>query len=102
MSFKNVEVKKKANVYHGGSVTSRTVITAEGKRLTLGVMLPGSYTFNTGEPELIEVTQGKCRIKLGEAGKWGDYSAGQSFSVPGKTRFDIEVTELVDYVCHFG
>ena len=83
-------------------MTSRTVITAEGKRLTLGVMLPGSYTFNTGEPELIEVTQGKCRIKLDEAGKWGDYSAGQSFSVPGKTRFDIEVTELVDYVCHFG
>lgn len=102
MSFRNVEVKKKANIYHGGNVTSRTVITHDGKRLTLGVMLPGSYTFNTGEPELIEVTQGKCRIKLGEAANWSDYSAGQSFSVPGKTQFDIEVTELVDYVCHFG
>ena len=102
MSFKNVEVKKKANVYHGGNVTSRTVITEDGKRLTLGVMLPGSYTFNTGEPELIEVTQGKCRIKIGDSGKWDDYGAGQKFSIPAKVRFDIEVIELVDYVCHFG
>lgn len=102
MSFKNVEVKKKANIYHGGNVTSRTVITAEGKRLTLGVMLPGSYTFNTGEPELIEVTQGKCRIKAGDAQNWADYSAGQKFSVPAKVSFDIEVTEMLDYICHFG
>ncbi|MCL5801958.1 MAG: pyrimidine/purine nucleoside phosphorylase [Gammaproteobacteria bacterium] len=102
MSFKNVEVKKKANIYHGGNVTSRTVITTDGKRLTLGVMLPGAYSFNTDEPEVIELTQGKCRIKIGDAGKWSDYSAGQKFSIPAKTRFDIEVTELVDYVCHFG
>lgn len=102
MSFKNVEVRKKANVYHGGNVTSRTVITTDGKRLTLGVMLPGAYSFNTDEPEVIELIQGKCRIKIGDAGKWSDYSAGKNFSIPAKTRFDIEVTELVDYVCHFG
>ncbi|MBI3345272.1 MAG: pyrimidine/purine nucleoside phosphorylase [Gammaproteobacteria bacterium] len=102
MSFKNVEVRKKANVYHGGNVTSRTVITTDGKRLTLGVMLPGAYSFNTDEPEVIELTQGKCRIKIGDAGKWSDHSAGQNFSIPAKTRFDIEVTDLVDYVCHFG
>jgi hypothetical protein len=102
MSFRNVEVKKKANIYHGGNVTSRTVITPDGKRLTLGVMLPGSYTFNTDEPELIEVTQGKCRIKIGDSGKWDDYGAGQKFSIPAKVRFDIEVMDLVDYVCHFG
>lgn len=102
MSFRNVEVKKKANIYHGGNVTSRTVITPDGKRLTLGVMLLGSYTFNTDEPELIEVTQGKCRIKIGDSGKWDDYGAGQKFSIPAKVRFDIEVMDLVDYVCHFG
>jgi uncharacterized protein YaiE (UPF0345 family) len=102
MSFKNVEVKKKANVYHGGNVTSRTVITPDGKRLSLGVMLPGTYTFNTDEPEVIEVTQGKCRVKIGDSRNWSDYNAGQKFSFPAKTRFDIEVTELLDYVCHFG
>jgi uncharacterized protein YaiE (UPF0345 family) len=102
VSFKNVEVGKKANIYHEGRVTSRTVITADGKRLTLGVMLPGRYTFDTGEPELIEVTQGKCRIRIGDAGKWNDYGAGQSFPIPGKTQFDVEVMELVDYICYFG
>ena len=102
MSFKNVEVKKKANVYHGGNVTSRTVITADGKRLTLGVMLPGTYSFDTGEPEVVEVTQGKCRVKIGDANNWSDYVTGQKFSIPAKTHFDIQVTELLDYVCHFG
>ncbi|MEO6696902.1 MAG: pyrimidine/purine nucleoside phosphorylase [Gammaproteobacteria bacterium] len=101
MSLKNVEVKKKANIYHGGNVTSRTVITADGKRLTLGVMLLGSYTFNTDASEVIEVTQGKCRIKVGDAKSWSEYAAGQNFSIPAQTRFDIEVTELLDYVCHF-
>ena len=47
MSFKNVEVKKKANVYHDGKVTSRTIITPAGEMKTLGVMLPGSYRFST-------------------------------------------------------
>jgi len=31
MSLKNVEVRKKANIYHNGRVTSRTVITAQGE-----------------------------------------------------------------------
>lgn len=101
MSFKNVEVTTKANIYHDGKVTSRTVITAEGDRKTLGVMLPGTYTFNTDAPEVIDVTQGVCRVRIA-AGEWRQYAAGKSFSVPAKSRFDIEVKELLDYVCHFG
>lgn len=101
MSFNNVEVKKKANVYHDGKVTSRTIITGDGQRKTLGVMLPGTYTFNTDAPERMDVTQGRCRVKLDGANQWQDYRAGQSFDVPGKSRFTIEVQELLDYVCHF-
>ncbi len=101
MSFNNVEVKKKANVYHDGKVTSRTIITGDGQRKTLGVMLPGTYTFNTDAPERMDVTQGRCRVKLDGANQWQDYGAGQSFDVPGKSRFTIEVQELLDYVCHF-
>ena len=29
------------------------------------------------------------------------YGAGESFSVPGKSRFDIEVLETLDYVCSY-
>ena len=101
MSFKNVEVTTKANIYHDGKVTSRTVVTAEGDRKTLGVMLPGTYTFNTDAPEVIDVTQGVCRVRIG-AGEWQEFTAGKHFSVPAKSRFEIEVKQLLDYVCHFG
>ena len=102
MSFKNVEVKTKANVYHDGRVTSRTIITPEGEMKTLGVMLPGTYRFSTQAPEKIDVTQGHCRVKLADQQTWTDYQAGQSFSVPGNSHFEIEVIDLFDYVCHFG
>jgi purine/pyrimidine-nucleoside phosphorylase len=102
MSFKNVEVKKKANVYHDGKVTSRTVVTPQGEMKTLGVMLPGTYRFSTQAPEIMELTQGQCRVKLAGGQKWTDYQGGQSFSVPGNSSFEIEVVNLLDYVCHFG
>jgi uncharacterized protein YaiE (UPF0345 family) len=102
VSFKNSEIKKKANVYHEGRVTSRTVITPEGDMKTLGVMLPGLYRFSTEAPETMELTQGQCRVKLADEQGWDEYSAGESFDVPGNSHFEIEVTELLDYVCHFG
>jgi purine/pyrimidine-nucleoside phosphorylase len=101
VSYKNVEVKKKANVYHDGKVTSRTVITPQGEMKTLGVMLPGTYRFNTQAPERIDVTQGHCRVKLANQQGWADYVAGQSFDIPGNSSFEIEVVALLDYVCHF-
>ena len=101
MSFKNVEVKKKANVYHDGKVTSRTVITAGGEMKTLGVMLPGTYRFSTQAPERMEVLQGHCRVKLAEGQTWTDYRDGESFDVPGNSHFEIEVVDLLDYICNF-
>lgn len=102
MSYQNVEVKKKANVYHGGKVTSRTVITPTGEMKTLGVMLPGTYRFTTQAPERIDVTQGSCRVKLADSQQWIEYQAGQSFDIPGNSHFEIEIGEFLDYVCHFG
>lgn len=102
MEFKNATVKHKANVYHDGKVTSRSVVTADGEMKTLGVMLPGSYRFSTGAPEVMELLQGRCRVKLADGQTWTEYEAGQSFSVPGNSHFEIEVDELLDYICHFG
>lgn len=102
MSFRNAEIRKQANIFHGGRVTSRTVITAEGEMKTLGVMLPGTYRFSTQAPERVDITQGHCRVKLAEEQQWREYQAGQNFSVPGDSYFEIEVTDLLDYVCHFG
>ena len=102
MEYKNATVKQKANVYHEGKVTSRSIVTAEGEMKTLGIMLPGIYRFSTQAPEIMEVTQGVCRVKLADDQEWSEYQAGQSFNVPGNSHFDIEVDELLDYICHFG
>jgi hypothetical protein len=100
--FDNVSVVKKANVYFDGRCVSHTVLFPDGSRKTVGVILPGTLTFNTGAPERMELTGGRCRVRIaGEAG-WREYGAGDSFDVPGNTSFDIEVLETLDYVCHFA
>ena len=102
MSFKHVEVKKKANVYHNGQCTSRSIIDANGEVKTLGIMLPGTYRFNTDAAETIDVTQGHCRVKIGAENQWSEYRAGASFAIPAQSHFEIKVESLLDYVCHFA
>jgi uncharacterized protein YaiE (UPF0345 family) len=49
----------------------------------------------------MEINSGHCKVRLqGETG-WKAYGAGEKFTVPGNSSFDIEVTEMLDYVCHF-
>ncbi len=100
--FDNVTVLKKGNVYFDGKCVSHTVIFADGTRKTLGVILPSSLTFNTGAPEIMEINGGSCNVRLKGEDAWKTYAAGTSFNVPGDSSFEIEVTETVDYVCHFG
>jgi uncharacterized protein YaiE (UPF0345 family) len=101
MSFKNAEIKKQANIYDGGKVTSRAVTTADSKTLTLGIMLPGTYSFNTAAAEIMELQSGTCRIRQQGESHWSEYAGGESFNVPANSSFDIEVTEVLDYICYF-
>jgi uncharacterized protein YaiE (UPF0345 family) len=101
--FDNVAVIKQANVYFDGKCVSHTVQFADGTKKSVGVILPATLTFNTGAPEIMETVAGACRVKLAGESEWTAYGAGQSFSVPGNSSFDIEVTgEPYHYVCHFA
>lgn len=100
--FDNVSVIKKANVYFDGRCVSHTVLLEDGTRKTLGVIFPSLLTFNTAEPEVMDVVSGRCKVRLEGEANWKEYAAGQSFQVPGNSRFEIETTEPMDYVCHFG
>jgi uncharacterized protein YaiE (UPF0345 family) len=100
--FDNVSVVKKASIYFDGRCVSHTVLFADGARKTVGVIFPGTLTFNTGAPEVMELNAGRCRVRLAGQDDWKAYRAGESFAVPGHTAFDIEVLETLDYVCHFG
>ena len=100
--FDNVSVLKKANVYFDGKCVSHTVLFPDGTRKSVGVIFPSALTFNTGEPEIMEVNAGKCRVRLKGEVEWKSYGPGTSFSVPGNSSFDIETLEILDYVCHFA
>jgi uncharacterized protein YaiE (UPF0345 family) len=101
--FDNVAVLKQANVYFDGKCISHTVQFADGSKKSVGVILPSTLTFKTGTPEIMETVAGACRVKLAGDSEWKSYAAGESFSVPGNSSFDIEVSgEPYHYVCHFG
>lgn len=101
--FDNVSVYKAANVYFDGKCVSHTVQFADGSKKSVGVILPATLTFNTGVPETMECVAGSCRVRLKGETAWRPYGATQSFTVPGNSSFDIEVSgEPYHYVCHFG
>ena len=99
--FRNVTVIKEANVYFDGKVTSRTVIFPDGSKKTLGVMLPGEYSFNTGDKEVMEILAGDLEVLLPGSDKWRKVSGGRQFEVPAQSRFSLKVTSLTDYCCSF-
>lgn len=99
--FNGVTVVRKANVYFGGGVTSRSVIFPDGSRKTLGIMQPGVYEFNTGDAEIMEIQAGELDVMLPGAAGWKAVKAGESFDVPANSKFTMKVRALTDYCCSF-
>jgi len=96
-------VATQANVYFDGKCVSHTVTLADGSRKSVGVILPATLTFNTGAPEIMETTAGRCSILLKGEAEWKSYGAGESYNVPGNSSFEIKVEgEPYHYICHFG
>jgi purine/pyrimidine-nucleoside phosphorylase len=95
-------VNPQANVYFDGKCVSHSLTLADGTRLSVGVILPATLTFNTGAPEVMECVAGSCEYKLAGHTEWIRSSAGEKFNVPGNTSFDIRVTQPYHYICHFG
>lgn len=99
--FTNVTVVKKANVYFDGKVTSRTVVFADGSKKTLGIMLPGEYTFNTDAAERMEILAGSLDVLLPGEKDWRSVKGGESFDVAAMASFSLKVHVLADYCCSF-
>ena len=100
--FTGVTVVAKANVYFDGNVVSHTVLLSNDEKKTLGLIRPGSYHFNTGAPERMEIVAGSCHVTLDGQTAINAYSAGSAFDVPGKSGFTIQVRDgLCEYICSF-
>lgn len=99
--FKNVTVVKKANVYSDGKVTSRIVLFADGSKKTLGIMLPGEYTFGTDTIEIMEILAGDLDVLLPGETVWKTVRVGDSFQVPAHAKFSLKIKSLTDYCCSY-
>lgn len=99
--FSNVTVTREANVYFDGNVTSRKVTFSDGSYKTLGIMMPGEYTFGTEKAELMEILAGELSYCLKGESQWHDIKSGESFNVPANSSFDIKISQLVDYCCTY-
>ena len=99
--FNNVTITREANVYFDGNVTSRAVTFADGSTKTLGIMMPGDYTFGTEKAELMEIMAGELSYRLDGTEEWIAIKGGESFNVPADSSFDLKVTQLADYCCSY-
>jgi purine/pyrimidine-nucleoside phosphorylase len=100
--YDNVSIVCKANVYFDGKVVSHTLIFADGSKKTIGIIYPGTYEFNTGAPERMDISAGSCRVRLAGQAEWKTYHEDSFFEVPGKSSFEITVDEdIAEYVCSF-
>lgn len=98
----NISVKTQANVYFDGKCISHGITLADGTQKSVGVVLPATLTFNTGAPEIMECVAGGCEYRLDGSDEWLQSTPGEKFSVPGNSKFDIRVTQVYHYICHFG
>ena len=100
--FPNVTAVAKANVYFDGKVVSHTILLASGEKKTLGLIYAGQFHFGTDHAERMEIVAGACSVKLDGASAVTNYAAGDTFEVPAKSGFDIEVAAgICEYVCSF-
>lgn len=99
--FNNVTVVREANVYFEGKVTSRTVVFSDGTKKTLGIMLPGEYTFGTDAKELMEILAGELDVRLPGSTHWKTVKGGEAFEVPARSKFSLVVREIADYCCSY-
>ena len=96
-----VSVATQASVYFDGKCISHGITMPDGTRKSVGVILPATLTFQTGAPETMECVAGACEYRLPGSTEWQTSTAGQKFSVPGNTRFEIRVAEAYHYICHY-
>jgi uncharacterized protein YaiE (UPF0345 family) len=64
-------------------------------------MVPGEYTFNTADKELMEIIDGDLDVLLPETNQWQRVTGGESFDVPANSAFTVKINTPTDYCCSF-
>lgn len=89
----------KHNAYFDGGVQS-IGFERLGRRMTVGVIAPGEYHFDTAAPERMTVVSGELWVRL-PGGDSRAFPAGTAFEIPGRSGFDVKAIEPAAYLCEF-
>jgi uncharacterized protein YaiE (UPF0345 family) len=88
------------NSYFDGDVQSLG-FERDGRRSTVGVMDPGSYRFDTADPERMTVISGELSVLLPGHTDWESFAQGTVFDVPGSSAFEVRCEAPSAYLCEF-
>lgn len=90
----------KENSYFAGGVKSLG-FNQQGQDVSVGVMLPGEYTFGTQAPERMSVVKGALIVKKAGDVDWVTYNGGEFFEVEGNSSFELQVKDATAYLCEY-
>lgn len=88
------------NQYFDGKVASIALKTKD-LPATVGVMVPGEYTFGTEKREYMTVVSGALTVKLPGASDWKEFTEGETFIVEANQSFDLKVAIDTAYFCKY-
>ena len=89
----------KLNEYFDGNVKSLG-FELDGTPYTVGVILAGSYTFNTEKIEHLQIVAGEIDIKLA-GGCWQKFKKGDATVIPAGISFDLQLKDPAAYICAY-
>ncbi len=90
----------KHSTYFEGKVQSLG-FERNGRRATVGVIVPGEYHFGTDAAERMTVVSGELEARLESNGPFVVYPAGTYFEIPAKSGFDVRAKTPAAYLCEF-
>ena len=98
--LEGVDICTRANVFYEGRVVSHTIFK-DGIKKTVGVYMPGEYTFETGdEVESDFIVCGEAEVLL-PGRDWEKVDPGGHADYPPHTTFHLRCNTPVHYVCTY-
>lgn len=89
------------NEYFAGKVKSIGFESESIGRSSVGVMAVGEYNFSTAQPEEMKVISGTLKVLLPGATEWTLFEVGETFHIPAKSEFSVQVCECSVYLCRY-
>ena len=86
------------NVYKDGRVKSLQI----DPDTSVGLFLPGEYTFTSERKERVVLVQGNAEVNLGSGWLAVSVEHSKSFNVAENSQFTLKCDAPVAYVCHYG